>query len=86
MFTVTPNGANRIDIELTGKLDAIAIKVGLDQLVSESKDIVDGKMRYQISDVDFPSLGAMGVELSRSEIVETSTAYAGLSQTKCRDT
>lgn len=65
MLIVTPNGANRIDIELNGKLDAIAMKIGLDQMVNESKNIENGKMLYQISDLDFPSLGAIGVELSR---------------------
>ncbi len=65
MFKVTSNGANRLDIELSGKLDADEMKIALDELVDKSKDIENGRMLYEIIDFHLPSLGAIGVELSR---------------------
>jgi len=65
MFKVTKNGINRLDIELSGKLDAEEMKIALDELVDKSKDIENGKMLYDIIDFHLPSLGAIGVELSR---------------------
>lgn len=56
---------NRLDIELNGKLDAEEMKIALDELVSKSKDIENGKMLYDIIDFHLPSLGAIGIELSR---------------------
>jgi len=65
MFKVIPNGTNRLDIELSGKLDADDMKLALDELESKSKNIENGKMLYEIIDFHIPSLGAIGVELSR---------------------
>jgi len=65
MFKVTLNGANRLDIELSGKLDADEMKIALDELVDKSKNIENGRMLYEIIDFHLPSLGAIGVELSR---------------------
>jgi hypothetical protein len=65
MFKVMPNGKNRLDIELSGKLDVEAMKIALDELVSKSENIENGKMLYEIIDFHLPSLGAIGVELSR---------------------
>lgn len=65
MFKVIQNGKNRLDIELSGKLDTEEMKIALDDLVSKSKDIENGQMLYEIIDFHIPSLGAIGVELSR---------------------
>ena len=65
MLKVVKNGANRIDIEFSGKLDSNDMKVALDELTSNAKDIKNGKMLYRIRDFDIPTLGALGVELSR---------------------
>ena len=65
MFEITPNGPNRLDIEFSGKLDAEEMKVALDDLISKSEAIEHGKMLYKIGDFDLPTLGAIGVELSR---------------------
>jgi len=65
MFKVTKNGIDRLDIELSGKLNSEDMKVALNALVSESIDIVNGKMLYEIIDFHLPSLGAIGVEFSR---------------------
>ena len=65
MFKVIPNGINRLDIEMSGKLNAEDMKIALDELVSKSKNIENGKMLYEVIDFHLPSLGAIGVEFSR---------------------
>ena len=65
MFKIMQNGVNRLDIELSGKLDAEDMKIVLDELVSKSKKINNGKMLYKIVDFHIPSLGAIGIEFSR---------------------
>jgi hypothetical protein len=65
MFKVIQNGMNRLDIEMSGKLDADEMKIALDELVSKSKNIENGKMLYEIIDFHLPSLNAIGIEFSR---------------------
>ena len=65
MLKIETTGPNRIDLELSGKLDADAMKAGLDELITRSRDIEDGRMLYRIRDFDLPTLGALGVELAR---------------------
>ena len=65
MFKVTLNGTNRLDIEMSGKLDAESMKVALDELVSKSENIENGTMLYDIVDFHLPSLSAIGIEFSR---------------------
>lgn len=65
MFKVTQNGENRLDIELSGKLNSEEMTVALDDLISKSEDIENGTMLYEIIDFHLPSLGAIGIELSR---------------------
>lgn len=65
MFTVTPNGPDRLDIDFSGKLDSDAMREALDDLVAKSEGIEHGRMLYKVGEFDFPTLGALGVELSR---------------------
>ena len=65
MFKVTPNGIDRLDIELSGKLNAAEMRIALDELVSKSKNIENGKMLYDIIDFHLPSLDAIAIEFSR---------------------
>jgi hypothetical protein len=65
MFKVTPNGKNRLDIQLSGKLNSEEMTVALDELVSKSEGIENGTMLYDIIDFHIPSLGAIGIEFSR---------------------
>ena len=65
MFKVEQNGLNRLDIQLSGKLDTEEMKIALDELVSKSENIENGKMLYEIIDFHLPSLGAIVIEFSR---------------------
>ena len=65
MFKVTQNGMNRLDIKMSGKLNSEEMKIALDELVSKSKNIENGKMLYDVIDYHLPSLGAIGIEFSR---------------------
>ncbi|MCG6868005.1 MAG: STAS/SEC14 domain-containing protein [Gammaproteobacteria bacterium] len=65
MFKVTPNGPNRVDIELSGKLDSDEMRFALEELISETASIEHGRMLYRIDDFEFPTFGAIGIELSR---------------------
>lgn len=65
MFKVIENGMNRLDIELSGKLDAASMNVALDEIARKSENIRNGKMLYVITDFQLPTIGAMGIELSR---------------------
>ena len=65
MFRVTQDGKNRLDIEMSGKLNSEEMKTALDELVSKSKNIENGKMLYDVIDFHLPSLGAIGIEFSR---------------------
>jgi hypothetical protein len=63
MLNVSKISANRLDIELSGALDADAMRSALDNLVEKSEGVTEGKMLYRISDFEMPTLGAMAVEL-----------------------
>jgi hypothetical protein len=65
MFTVTPNGPNRVDIELSGKLNSSEMKVALNELLDKTKDIRSGLMLYRITDFALPTVSAMAIEFSR---------------------
>ena len=65
MFEVKQNGENRLDIKMSGKLNADEMRIALDELVEKSKNIENGKMLYDIVDYHLPSLKAIAIEFSR---------------------
>lgn len=65
MFNVVEKGRNRLDIELSGKLDSESMKVALDELETKSEGIENGTMLFVVIDYQLPTLSAIGVELSR---------------------
>ena len=65
MFEIVRKSSNRLDIDFGGKLGSDEMKVALDELFSSAKDIEHGRMLYRVRDFDLPTLGAIGVELSR---------------------
>ena len=65
MFKVTQKGKNRLDIEMSGKLNSEEMKNALDELVSKSENIENGKMLYDVINYHLPSLSAIAIEFSR---------------------
>ena len=65
MLKVTKHSENRVDISLSGALDAQAMREGLDELIELSEGVTHGQMFYKISEFSLPSLAAIGVELAR---------------------
>lgn len=65
MLNVVRNGENRIDLELSGKIDSEAMRIGLDELFTQSEGIEHGTMLYRIKEFDLPTLGAIGVEFKK---------------------
>ena len=65
MLKITKQSADRVDIEMSGKIDAIEMAVALDGLIEQSQDVSNGRMLYTISDFSLPTLGAIGVEIAR---------------------
>lgn len=65
MFEVKQNGENRLDIKMSGKMNADEMKIALDELVEKSKNIKNGKMLFDVVDYHLPSLEAIAIELSR---------------------
>jgi hypothetical protein len=64
MFKVIPNGKNRLDIEMSGKLNVEDMKIA-DELVSKSENIENGKILYKVIDYHLPSLSAITLEFYR---------------------
>ena len=65
MFKIIRKGPNRLDIEMSGKLNAEDMIIALDELVSKSENIENGKMLYDVIDFQIPSLDAITIEFSR---------------------
>ena len=63
MFTITKPARNRIDITVTGELDADAMETGLKTLEDQAKDVQHGRMLYTIKEFTMPTLGALTVEM-----------------------
>jgi hypothetical protein len=65
MLTVTETGPGRLDVVVEGRIDAEAMRAGLDELIARSQGVEHGRMLFVVPEAVLPSLGALGVELSR---------------------
>ncbi len=65
MLTITKPSPNRVDIDLNGGLDVEIMTAGLDDLIAKSEGVQHGRLLYRITDFAMPSLGALGVEVTR---------------------
>ena len=63
MLTITKPSDNRVDLDLSGTLDAETMRNALSELIEKSEGVSGGRMLYKISDFAFPTLGAIGVEM-----------------------
>ena len=65
MLTITKPSADRVDIELDGKIDADIMRTALDDLIAKSQGVKGGKMLYRITNFELPTLSAIAVEFTR---------------------
>lgn len=65
MLSISKPATNRVDITLDGGIDANIMSAALDELIDASKDVQNGTSLYTIVDFDMPTLGALGVEITR---------------------
>ncbi|MGM0583179.1 MAG: STAS/SEC14 domain-containing protein [Pseudomonadota bacterium] len=65
MLTITKPGENRVDLALSGGVDADEMRRALDELLEVSQEVRGGRMLYTIDDFEWPSLGALSVEMGR---------------------
>ena len=65
MFKVERVSKERLDIQMSGKLDSAGMSEALDELVEKSEGIESGKMLFDVIDYHLPSFGAMTIELYR---------------------
>ncbi|CUI64148.1 STAS/SEC14 domain-containing protein [Cognatishimia activa] len=64
MLTITKKGDNRVDVDLNGHIDAVNMRVALDELIAASEGVEHGRMLYTIPEFAMPSLAAIGVEMT----------------------
>ncbi len=62
-FTVERTGPNSIRVAIAGVLDATTMEVGLQAMSSEMEGMAHGDMLMIDEGAEWPSLGALGVEL-----------------------
>lgn len=65
MFKVALKNSDRMDFQMSGKLDSEAMKMALDELLQKSTEIKEGKMLFDVVDFLLPSFGAIVIEFSR---------------------
>ena len=65
MLTVKRTADDRLDIELTGTMDAEMMALALDDLIEKSEGIEHGKMLYSIPEFEMPTGAAIGIELTQ---------------------
>jgi hypothetical protein len=65
MLNVTKPAPDRVDITVSGAVDAAAMRTGIDELIRLSEGVRNGRMLYRITDFSMPTLGAWAVELGR---------------------
>ena len=65
MFDVTQKSPNRVDVALSGQIDADEMRASLTALFDASSGMKGGVMLYRITDFSLPTLGAIGVEISQ---------------------
>lgn len=65
MVSITRTGSNRLDIVMSGKLDAGGMQKVLDELVEKSEGIENGVMFYDVIEYRLPTFSAITLELKR---------------------
>lgn len=62
-FTASLDAPNLLVMEITGQMDSVAMEIALNMLVPVVKDMRHGGALIRAKGVEWPTLGAIGVEL-----------------------
>ncbi len=62
MLNIKKVSPRQINLTLSDRIDAIAMKSGLDELLEMSTDMIGGRILYTIEDFQWPTPGAILVE------------------------
>jgi len=62
MLKITKIAPDRVDLTLSGHIDADAMRQGLDEMLAASEEVAHGKMLYKIPEFALPTLQALAVE------------------------
>jgi hypothetical protein len=65
MIKIERISENRLDIEMSGKLDSEGMAKALDELVEKSEGIENGKMLYDVIEYKLPTIDAIILEFKR---------------------
>lgn len=65
MIKIERVSENRLDIEMSGKLDSEGMANALDELVEKSEGIENGKMLYDVIEYKLPTIDAIILEFKR---------------------
>ena len=65
MFRIERISADRVNIEMSGKLDDESMRRALDDIVAKTGDIEHGAMLYDVIDYHLPTVGAIRIEFAR---------------------
>ena len=65
MIKIERVSENRLDIEMSGKLDSEGMVKALDELVEKSEGIENGKMLYDVIEYKLPTIDAIILEFKR---------------------
>ncbi len=65
MLTVSKPSTDRLNIDVTGVLDADAMGGALDDFIAQAKGITHGQILFRIIDFELPTLGGLMAELQR---------------------
>lgn len=64
MFRIERTAENRVDIEMSGKLDDESTHQAPDEIVAKTADIENGQMLYDVIDYHLPTVSANRIEFS----------------------
>lgn len=65
MLKILKPSENRVDVQLDGTLDAQIMRDALDDLIAKAESVQNGRMLYTLTNFTMPTLGAIGVEITR---------------------
>ncbi|MEL7165555.1 MAG: STAS/SEC14 domain-containing protein [Pseudomonadota bacterium] len=65
MFRIDTPSPNRVDLYISGQIDADQMRDGLDHLFAASDGMTGGHMFYELCDIALPTAGAIAVEFGQ---------------------